>query len=375
MNAENKILKARTSLILDHPFFGCLVMKLNMIESREFQTAATNGKVIFYNPEFIESLSLQEVIGLLAHEVMHIALGHMWRQENRELKKWNVATDYTINYNLEKTGFSLPEGGLTMPNLYQELSAEEIYGKLPDNPQGGGGSGSGNQGQDNIDPGGYGAVIPIEGENPTKEISEIKAAINQALQVSQGSLPQELEREIKETLETKVPWYVLLRDMIEMSARNDFNWNHPSPRYLSSGIVLPGLISEEIPEVVIAIDTSASITEEQLSIFAAESSAVLGAYDTTVRVIYCDARIQGEDTFTRADLPLELKLLGGGGTKFAPVFEHVQKQGYSPSCLIYFTDLAGSFPELEPDYPVMWLVPKPRDGVERDAPFGAKVKF
>jgi len=106
---------------------------------------------------------------------------------------------------------------------------------------------------------------------------------------------------------------------------------------------------------------------------------VLGAYETTIRVIYCDVRVQGEKVFTRADLPLELELLGGGGTKFAPVFEHITKKAYTPSCLIYFTDLAGSFPSEAPDYPVMWLVPskesKDRCGQERTAPFGDVVKF
>ena len=163
--------------------------------------------------------------------------------------------------------------------------------------------------------------------------------------------------------------------MVEMSARNDYNWTRPNRRYISSGIILPSLISEELPEVVIAVDTSCSITEKQLSTFASEASAVLGAYETTIRVIYCDARVRGEKVFTRADLPLELELRGGGGTKFEPVFEHITENQYTPSCLIYFTDLAGSFPEHEPDYPVMWLVPKPRDDQERTVPFGDIVKF
>lgn len=374
MNSEQKMLKARTNLILDAPFFGCLALRLKMIESKQTKTAETDGGTLLYNPNFIDSLTTQDATGVLAHEVLHIALGHMWRQGHREISKWNVATDYTINYNLLEAGFTLPEGALTNNLFASGMSAEEIYERLPDSPQSQG-KGKGKRKKD-IDPGRCGAVVPTKSKKTEERVkAETKAAVNQALQVAQGTLPQELERQIREVLETVVPWHVLLRDLVERSARNDYNWNRPSRRYFLSGVVLPSLISEELPEVVIAIDTSASITKEQLSVFAAEASAVLGTYDTTIRVIYCDAKVQGEEVFTRADLPLELKLLGGGGTNFARVFEYVTKKEYTPSCLIYFTDLAGTFPEQTPEYPVMWLVPKPKDNRERTAPFGDVVRF
>lgn len=381
MNAEQRLLKARTNLVLDHPFFGCLALRLKIIESRKTKTALTDSKMLFYNADYIESLSSQEVIGLLAHVVMHIALGHTWRQGDRESRKWNMATDYTINYNLLGAGFTLPEGALFNSD-YDEKSAEEVYQILSDSQQqedneSGQGGGKKNKKKD-IDPGLCGAVLPIKGEEATtKAKAEMKTVINQALQIAKGNLPEYLKRQIQEILDVVVPWYVLLRDFVEMSARNDYSWNRPSRRYFSGGIILPSLISEQLPTVAIAVDTSGSITEEQLSTFAAEASAVLGAYETTIHVIYCDAKIQGEGVYTRTDLPLKLKLLGGGGTKFAPVFEHIEKRGYTPSCLIYFTDLCGSFPEQEPDYPIMWLVPKPRSGYERErtVPFGSIVKF
>lgn len=378
MNAEQKMLKARTNLVLDNPFFGCLALRLKMIEDKKVKTASTNGKILLYNPDFIESLSNQEVTGVLAHEVMHGALGHTWRQGDRDSQKWNIATDYTINYNLLQAGFTLPDGvPYYCDSDYNDKSAEEIYAILPEpQKQKQNGDGKKDKGKKDVDPGRCGAVTPTKGEKATtKAKAEMKAAVNQALQVAQGKIDGDIQRQVMEVLKTVVPWYVLLRDMVEMSARNDYSWSRPNRRYFSRGIILPSLISEELPEVVIAIDTSCSISKEQLSTFTAEASAVLGAYDTTIRVIYCDARIQGEKVFTRMDLPLELELLGGGGTKFAPVFEHITEKGYTPSCLIYFTDLAGSFPSEEPDYPVMWLVPKPKDGRERTAPFGDIVKF
>lgn len=376
MNAEQKMLKARTNLILDHPFFGCLALRLKLIEDKKFDTAATDGAHIWYSPEFVDSLTTQEATGVLAHEVMHVALGHFWRQGHREHEKWNIAGDYAINYNLLQAGFTLPDGVLSN-HAYNNMAAEEIYSKLPDSRKTDGGK-QGKKGKKGSDPGRCGGVIPAKDKKTAEQMkAEIKAAVSEALRVDQGCLPAYMQRQIKKAIETVVPWHVLLRDLVERSAKNDYNWSRPSRRHFASDIILPSLISEEIPEVAIAIDTSASITEEQLSIFAAEASAVLGAYDTTVRVIYCDAKVQNkeEETFTRADLPLEFKLLGGGGTKFAPVFEYIEEKGFTPNCLIYFTDLCGSFSEQEPDYPVMWLTLKPRDGVERTAPFGETVKF
>jgi predicted metal-dependent peptidase len=122
---------------------------------------------------------------------------------------------------------------------------------------------------------------------------------------------------------------------------------------------------------VIAVDTSGSIDRKALNHFAAEASGVLGAYDTTVRVIYCDTKVQKEEVFTKADLPMKMKPVGGGGTDFRPAFKYVDKKGYTPACLIYFTDMYGDFPRQEPDYPVMWLTATER----KTAPFGQTVLF
>jgi len=374
MTTEEKMLKARTSLILDHPFFGCLAMRLRLKEDSDSKTLATNGKELYYNPSYIESLSLQQTIGVLAHEVMHLALGHHWRQDNREARRWNIACDYAINGSLVDAGFSLP-ASLDDP-AYHSLSAEEIYNRLPitsPKPQGQSDSSDNQQQQDNdIDPGCCGAVIPPEDERRDESKAEWKAAVNQAKQISIGTLPANILREIEQVLNPPLPWYVLLRDFVEKSARNDYNWNKPSRRYFSSGIILPSLVSEEIPEIVVVIDTSGSISKEQLSQFVNELSAILEAYNTKIRVIYCDTTVKKEEEFNREDLPLRLEPVGGGGTKFAPAFEYVDEKGYTPSCLLYFTDLySSSFPAQEPNYPTLWIT----TSEDKEAPFGKTIRF
>lgn len=388
--AERKLRKARTDLILRHPFFGCIAMKLKLVEINFIPTAATDGVDLFYNPLWIESLSQAKVLGLMAHEIMHIALGHIWRVGTRDKKLWNEAADYAINGLLDSYKFSLPNGALTN-HQYDNKCAEEIYKLLKQqtqqtqqNQQGQNNQASSGQDQGDkrfkgfADPGGNGGVIeyPSHDENGQKtDITEAeanwKASLAQAVQVAQGDLPENLKRLVSECINPAVPWRVLLRDFVEMSARNDYNWTRANRRHLQRGFILPSLLSEELPEVVIAIDTSGSIDKKMLDEFISEANEVLGSYDTTIRVIYCDAKVHKEDVFTRIDRPIKANPIGGGGTDFRPAFDYINKQGYIPSCLIYFTDLYGTFPKEEPEYPVMWLT-KTRN---KDVPFGKVVEF
>jgi len=391
-----KLLKARSMLILDHPFFGCLALKLQLIEEPETtKSATTDGTSLYYNPDYIDSLPIMQTKGLLAHEVMHCALGHTWRQGDRESRRWNMAVDYTVNENLLETGFTLPKGYLR-DSQYDNLSAEEIYALLSKDEQKkdkqnkqqqkkSGGSGknkkqqqqkkdeSKDKEQPNPDPGRCGGVTPPKDKNEMNQTQmEWKAAVSQAIQITRGELSGDLYRQLQVILDPPLPWYILLRDFVERSARNDYNWMVPSRRYFSTGIILPSLISEELPEVAIAIDTSGSISKEQLSRFAHEISNILAVYETRIRIFYCDSQVKKEVEINRNDLPLELKPVGGGGTDFRPVFQHINKKGYTPSCLIYFTDLYGHFPKTQPEYPTMWITTNKDD--ER-APFGITVNF
>jgi len=368
MNAVDKILRARSILILDHPFFGSLALRLDLVEDNSFETMATDGQTLQYNSKYVDKLSIKEMLGVLAHEVMHSALGHIWRQGNRDHQKWNIAADYAINHSLITTGFTLPDGVL-VNNEYADLSAEEIYSLLEDQNQGQ----SQNQNSSNkSDPGKCGAVLPAENKQQEKEIkAKWQAAVNQAVQISKGSLPDNVKRQIQKFLNPEVPWHILLRDFVEHNARNDYNWAKPSRRYLYRDLVLPSLISESLPKIIIAIDTSGSINNKALTKFATEASNVLESYDTTIEVIYCDAKIQKKEVFTRTDMPLKMNPKGGGGTDFRPVFDHIEKYEEPPSCLIYFTDMYGQFPNQTPPYPTMWLATEKN----RKAPFGITVNF
>jgi predicted metal-dependent peptidase len=121
-----RIQKARTVLLLDHPFFGSLLFRLGGRVSNSIQTMATDGVSLFYNPSFVETLNEAELAGVLAYEVMHPALQHHTRRGGRDRKRWNMACDYAINPLLLDAGLTLPKDVL-IEHRFRGMSAERIY--------------------------------------------------------------------------------------------------------------------------------------------------------------------------------------------------------------------------------------------------------
>jgi len=213
------------------------------------------------------------------------------------------------------------------------------------------------------DPGGSGEVRDgeddVEGgasdESGTDEQWEL--ALAQAAQHAReiGDLPGGLERLVNDALEPKLDWQELLSRYISDRARDDYSWTPPSKRFVHMDVIMPSLSHQKLPEVVLALDTSGSVSPAEMDQFVAELSGILDAFDTTIHVVYCDSDVSGADVFGRFDLPLELSPEGGGGTDFRPAFKWVSEEGLDPACLVYLTDLEClNFPEQEPEYPVLW---------------------
>jgi len=168
-------------------------------------------------------------------------------------------------------------------------------------------------------------------------------------------LPGALERIVEEMLEPVLDWRELLRRFVDTTAKNDYSWFPPNRRHIHNGLILPSLRSQELKNVTMAMDTSGSITDEDLKAFEAEVRAIIQDYRANTKVIYCDAKVQSVEEFD-ADMPVELHPAGGGGTDFRPPFEHIEEAGEYPVCMIYQTDgWCDSFPE-EPPYPVLWVL-------------------
>lgn len=204
MNALQRISRARSSLIMNQPFFGCLALNLQLMEDETCGTMATDGRHLFYAPDFVTRLSDPELRGVLMHEVLHCAHGHMLRRRGRDPKKWNVACDYAINLEVIDAGGVLPKGGL-VDEQYRDMHAEAIYAKLPKDivaQLGGGGEGD--------DIGGCGGVLDaVTDGNKAKEQEvandwhiKVKQAIgvekarnkNSGKKKTPGNLPGHIQR-------------------------------------------------------------------------------------------------------------------------------------------------------------------------------------
>jgi predicted metal-dependent peptidase len=384
-----RIQKARTALLLDHPFFGSLLYRLKDRESLAVKTMATDGVSLLWNPEFVETLNAATLAGTLAHEVMHPALHHHLRRSGRDPKRWNIACDYAINPLLVDAGLKLPEGVL-LENRFRAMSAEQIYNLLeseqdsdptPHNDQectasdNSNGSPAGNEPNDPAAPetdGGIGQVLdaPLECDDSPREqeqAREWEIAVKQALTLAQqaGKIPSGLDRTMEGVAEAAVNWRELLRRLWSETTMADYSWTRPNRRHIWSGLYLPGLVKEGVGEIVMAVDCSGSISGRQLRLFEAEARSILeGQRPERVYVLYFDAVVQNVEIY-EAGQPISLNPVGGGGTEFGPCFEWVEERGITPQTMVFLTDLYGSFPPSAPCYPVLWA-----STGRRQAPFG-----
>lgn len=337
----DQLTRARTQLILDHPFFGTLALRLPLVERIDIPTAAVDGKHIYYNPEFMAKHNSQQTKTILAHEVMHCVFDHISRKGDRNHRKWNQAGDYVINLNLVDSGFEAVEGWL-YNKAYVGMSADEVYNLIPDDLDG---DGPGDPLDDCMD-GDPGNVVDWK-------IATIQAA-NQARQ--EGKLPASLARFVEELTAVKVDWRAVLRRFITETAKDDYSWMRPNRRFLQQGFYLPTLYSKTMGEVVVVIDTSGSIDQQTLNVFGSEIKAIVqGARPSKTHVIYCDCQINHVDEFEPND-DLVFAMHGGGGTAFLPVVEYLSKNNIRPVCLVYLTDGYGQMNFDPPEYPFMWVI-------------------
>ena len=360
-----KLGAARTRLILEHPFIGALVMHLPLVptDAAWCATVATDVRALYYNPAYIDGLTLEQAQFVLAHEAMHCALAHFARRCHRARRRWDVACDHAVNWLLAEDGLKPPPGALLHPDFHG-LSAEEIYPLVPSDT-----------GEAPLDrhlygdvaleacaplPPGTGAALSAkiaaaeEAELARCWKGRMAAAAQQARRA--GRLSMSWLRLVDDLIQPQLPWRQLLARYVMNAARDDYSFQRLSRR--EGGALLPRLSSEGV-DLHIVLDTSGSIRDDEIAQFVAEVDALKGQISAQVTLHACDEQLDARGPWRfRPWEPLALprKLGGGGGTRFGPVFEWLGGQGSRPSLLVYFTDAEGEFPRGAPAYPVLWLV-------------------
>lgn len=369
---EKRVELAYAKMGLREAFIAAVFSKLD----RQFVdkgTANVNGKRVQYGVDFCESLDDEELLFVTIHEAMHVVLMHMWRREGRDMRMWNVANDAIINRILVNKGYKMPKGGVLIDWVTEDMSSEEVYNKLKQQGSGGGSGGGGNPGED--EGGGFDGEGDLEDAPDAADAADIEAAIMTAAKMARacGDKSTLVERILGGELKPSVSWLDVLRHVMTSASRDDYTYRRHNRRLISSGIYMPALYSESIGGLVVGVDTSGSVSDEDLKQIAAEINAIAeDCHPDWVEVVYCDSEVKRVQRFSSGE-PIELKPLGGGGTRFKPVFDHVQKTGERIAALVYLTDLEGDVNEcIAPDYPVLWGCVNSTRG--KDVPFGQVVQ-
>lgn len=376
MDTEKRLSKAKTALILEHPFVGNIALNMPFELTEDTPTAATNGERVLFNPNFCDELSDEELKFLVAHECMHPMLEHPFRRQERDIRVWNQAGDYVINQLLvdENMG-KMPEGGLYDIDVWNKGggTTDGIYKILPkEGPSDDSNNGIGSVGKGGADP--LDQCLDAEGspaENEQKA-SEWKVKVAQAAQAAKmmGKMSAGLERFVGKVLKAKVDWREVLQRFVEKCKDDTRSWARPNRRFLAQGLYLPTSSGEAMGELVVAVDCSGSIDEDTLNQFAAEVLTIKeDSNPSCIHVVYFDSEVCHYEKFTRDD-ELHIEPHGGGGTAFSPVFDYLNKHGIDPIACVFLTDLYCDDYGDEPSFPVLWVA---TDKNKTDAPFGEVV--
>jgi predicted metal-dependent peptidase len=251
-----------------------------------------------------------------------------------------------INPLLREAGMALPVDGLYDSHT-PPRSAEEIYPEITDEMV--------------LKYACWGEIGDFTGDDPDAEMERITVLLSDAYRRSQGKLPAGLERLILDRIAPPIPWRNILENYVVSAVRESYSSTRFNRRFLRNKIYLPALHSTKL-NLVVAVDTSGSISGDQLSEIGAVIEDIrIQVPKMVVSVIYCDAKVQRREIFEEGDACV-LKPKGGGGTDFRPVFEEVKRDDTPPDVLLYLTDGYGTYPERnEIEFPVIWVYFRNKD--------------
>jgi predicted metal-dependent peptidase len=419
MNAttEQRLAAGRLKAVQLMPYLASALFALRPRPAPGLGTlGVTAGSVLMYDPAVVDEWSTEALGWVLLHEVCHVLRDHAGRKGARPHAAWNICGDAEINDDLELAGAKWPppppatardkgNGGPILPaslGAPDGLTAEEYYARLPPPkaPQAGAGEdGEGGtqegQGKPHAHPGrgecggcAGGEPLPGEAEADAEdgqtpiELEATRRAVAAAIQEhaankGRGSVPAGMERWAEEILG---PPYVDWRTRLRRAARRAVQWRmgavdltytRRSRRQAGLGSgpgrpVMPAYRAP-VPRVTVAIDTSGSMGGESLADCMRELRGVLDAVGASVELIVCDAQVHAARPVRHLR---DVRLLGGGGTAFEPIFERIARAREKPDLVVVLTDGDGSCNcEAPPGVKVLWVL----IAGDREMPWGERV--
>ena len=430
MNTEEEIVRDDLAkLVLQQPFFACIILSQKLKITRLVATCSVDGKHLFCNPDWYLGMDPKERLTVMAHEAMHLTNKHNLRRGDREKRLWNIATDIAINKHLVDDPFKLPQGenykgqydetnrfgdGADAEYIYQclyqeaqdklkeveeEMQQEQEEedadqpcddGAILDEPDQTDNSepqesdsnepSQSQSGNDKVDA--YDKMIEEMRERynvadcgdvsdhpqmDTIDKEELEVEINMTTQKAmniakkRGNMPASIMEEIERSYDEKVNWRDVLSQWVDGLCPADYNWLYPNDVHLQNDLVMPSMKAEGYGKIMVAIDTSASMSEEELQLAITEVFNALQAFfdnqqeDASIQLVYCDSEIHSVETIYSPSQVTHPK--GRGGTSFSPVFDYVKKSSEPPMGLIFITDgYCSVYEHDKPPCDVVWLL-------------------
>ena len=366
-----QLLLSRMRILLNHGFYGLLLMHMKFELSERIETAATDGTTLVFSPSFLDELSDSELDFIMMHEILHVVLQHCTRDEHRDHELFNVACDIVVNSNilysndmqlssitLRKYGESMhltPDGregyGFTAEEIYEMLLQAGNKTKIVDDHSLWGQISSEKLGED------WNSKIIAAGE----------AMIRKEAMTGKGTMPLCAVRLLKNLTKPHVDWRTILNDFVQEEI-NDYSFFPPDRRYGDSPFFLPDFNEKDeyARDILFMIDTSGSISDEMMTKAFSEIKGAIEQFDGKLQgwLGFFDADVVPPQQFESVEELKRITPRGGGGTSFKRVFEYLRNEmsNIKPQSIIILTDGYDRFPKEEAagGIPVLWIISNDR---------------
>ena len=388
LTEEQRLTKAVVA-IMGNPKYTALAGVLmigdrNVVDDPNVPTACTNGRDEMYGRGFVNELNDAQLRFLVLHEVYHKLFKHMttWHHLfKQDAQLANMACDYVINLKIvddNKDGFATMTGilkGGCYDRKYVGMDSAQVYNLLREDQDGQGseqgegdgdgdggqGSGSLHNGQQPFDEHDWEGAQELTADEQRELARELDEAVRQGA-LAAGKMGSGGDLGLHELLQPQINWRDTLREFITSTcAGSDYStYSRPNRRYLSSGIYMPSGISEQVGELVLAIDTSGSIGQRELNAFLTEVKEICDTVRPDgVRLLYWDTKVcrdEKYDVHELDDLVQSTKPTGGGGTDVTCVTDYLRDNSINAQAAIVLTDghLYGGWGQWS--MPVLWCI-------------------
>lgn len=375
-SASEKVEKAKIDLMDDHPFYAYIIEFVNIIEveadsktAQQIPTAAVDFEGnLYYNTDFIERIPQNEVIGVLAHEILHIILEGKQRKRGRSEQRWNIAQDIVINHIVSQDELDLPDvpyipdsdGTLDIDGVeyiedMEDETFESVYEKVNETET------------EEIevfidghiyDSDGEEMELPAEAQNVDVDWEKVSKKAKQAAK-KRGEEPLGAGERVKKGTDSETDYRALIQKHLSSLVPRDFTYRKPHKKSHQLGFYRPDIRHEKKVNVAVALDTSGSISGEDLRNFLSEVCQLASQYPIIdITLIQHDAAVHRVEEYSnpsKAEFE-DLDIEGRGGTNHKPVFAEIEDLNERFDALIALTDGYTEIPKDEPKYKVIWVL-------------------